>query len=138
MLEKEVNNEAYQQFLEEHKLVGTRCQSCGQLYLPPRPLCPDCHSQEMEWFEFNGRGNLVAFTTVHIAPTAMIEAGYGRDNPYCVGVVQVDEGPSISAQIIGVDSGKPETITLGTTLKAAFAERGRDGTQHTALVFKTK
>ena len=73
--------------------MGSRCQSCGALHLPPRALCPACYGDEMEWEQISGKGKLVAFTTVHIAPTAMIEAGYGRENPYCAGIVQLDEGP---------------------------------------------
>jgi len=83
----------FNQYLAEHKLMGTRCASCGALHLPPPPICTTCHSDDMGWTEFSGRGQLLAFTTVHIAPTAMIEAGYGRDKPYCTGIVQLEEGP---------------------------------------------
>ena len=138
MLEREINYEAYQRYLEEHKLMGTCCQSCGQLYLPPRPLCPHCHGSDMDWQELSGSGKLIAYTTVHIAPTAMIEAGYGRDNPYCVGVVQLDEGPAISAQILGVDCSNPQQISIGTNLKSAFVERGQDDDRRTTLVFDMK
>ncbi|GMQ78710.1 MAG: hypothetical protein BMS9Abin02_1240 [Anaerolineae bacterium] len=137
MVEREINYEAFQGYLEEHKLMGTHCKSCGQLYLPPRPLCAHCHGSDMDWQELSGNGKLIAYTTVHIAPTAMIEAGYGRDNPYCVGVVQVDEGPGISAQIHGVDCSNPQKIAIGTRLKAAFIERGQDGVQQTTLVFES-
>ncbi len=69
-------------------------------------------------------GKLVAFTTVHIAPTAMLEAGYGRDNPYCTGIVELENGLRISAQILGVDAANPAAIAIGTPLRAAFVERG--------------
>ena len=70
--------------------------------------------------EMSGKGELVAFTTVHIAPTAMIEAGYGRKNPYCTGIVQLDEGPAISAQILGVDAARPQEIEIGMPLRVTF------------------
>ena len=117
--------------------MGCRCTSCGKLYMPPRPLCPECHGETLEWMEMNGKGKLVAFTIVHIAPTSMIEAGYGRDNPYCAGVVQLDEGPSISAQILGVDGKRPERIAVGTPLKVAFVERGEGEEKQTCLAFRT-
>ena len=122
---------AFYRFLDEHKLMGSRCKTCGALHLPPRSLCPACHGEEMKWEEMSGKGRLVAFTTIHIAPTAMIEAGYGRDNPYCAGIVQVDEGPAISAQIVGVDATQPEQIAVGTPLKVAFIERGEGEERHT-------
>jgi uncharacterized OB-fold protein len=89
----------------------------------------------MEWEQMSGRGKLAAFTTIHIAPTAMIEAGYGRDKPYCTGVVQLDEGPAISAQIVGVDATQPEQIAVGTPLKIAFIERGESEGSRTYLAF---
>ena len=116
--------------------MGSRCQSCGTLHLPPRALCPVCHDEEMKWEQMSGKGKLVAFTTIHIAPTAMIEAGYGRDNPYCTGVVQVDEGPAISAQIVGVDATQPEEIEIGTLLHATFVERSTGGDNQTFLAFE--
>ncbi len=83
----------------------------------------------------SGRGRLAAFTVVHIAPTAMIEAGYGRDNPYCVGIVQLDSGPAISAQILGVDATRPDAIQIGTPVQVAFVERGDGDGKRTLLAF---
>jgi len=133
--ERDFDATSFYQFLGEGKLMGSRCRSCGVLHVPPRPLCPACYGQEMCWEEMGGRGKLVAFTTVHIVPTAMVEAGYGRDNPYCTGIVQLDEGPAISAQILGVDSRHPEQIRIGTPLRVAFVERGEGETRRTVLAF---
>jgi uncharacterized OB-fold protein len=123
-------------FLNEKKLMGSRCRSCGALHLPPRALCPACYGDDMEWAEMSGEGKLLAFTTVHIAPTAMIEAGYGRDNPYCAGIVQLAEGPAISGQILGVDPARPEEIAIGMPLRVAFVRRGEGEAQRTYLAFE--
>lgn len=127
---------AFQSFLAQHKLMGSRCRSCGALYLPPRPLCPACYSTELEWAELSGQGRLLAFTVVHIAPTAMIEAGYGRDNPYVSGIVQLAEGPAISAQILGVDPTHPRQIAIGMPVRVAFVERGEGDARRTFLAFE--
>jgi uncharacterized OB-fold protein len=139
-----LSSASFDAFLREGKLVGTRCRSCGTLHVPPRPICPACHGEEMAWAELSGRGRLVAFTAIHVAPTAMIEAGYGRDNPYCAGIVELDEGPKISAQILGVDATQPQGIAIGTPLRIVFAElpiessaeQERDGKQQIRLAFK--
>ncbi|MEW5961804.1 MAG: Zn-ribbon domain-containing OB-fold protein [Chloroflexota bacterium] len=127
---------SFNRFLGEQQLRGARCRSCGALHLPPRPICITCHGEDMEWVELSGQGKLIAFTTVHIAPTAMIEAGYGRDKPYCTGIVQLQEGPAISAQILGVDATQPESIAIGTPLRATFIERGEGEGRRTFLAFK--
>lgn len=136
MGEREFDATSFYQFLSEHKLMGSHCRSCGARHVPPRPLCPACYSQEMQWEELGGKGKLVAFTTIYIAPTAMIEAGYGRDNPYCTGIVQLDEGPAISAQILGVDPGRPEQVRIGTPLRVTFVERAEGEKRRTYLAFE--
>jgi hypothetical protein len=136
MAEQEFTSASFYQFLGEHKLMASRCRSCGALYLPPRALCPACHGEEMEWAEMGSSGVLLAFTTIHVAPTAMIEAGYGKDNPYCTGIVQLAEGPAISAQILGVDPRQPAQIAVGTRLQVAFIERGEGDKRRTTLAFQ--
>lgn len=138
MSEQEFTSASFYKWLSGHKLMGARCRSCGAVYLPPRPLCPACYSSDMEWSELSGQGQLKAFTIIYIAPTAMIEAGYGRENPYCVGIVELDNGPAISAQILGVDVKQPERIAIGTPLQVAFVERGEGEAQKTFLAFKAR
>jgi uncharacterized OB-fold protein len=136
MGDREFAGSSFAQFLGENKLMGSRCESCGALYLPPRALCPACYGAELAWEEMSGEGKLLAFTTVHIAPTAMIEAGYDRTNPYCVGIVQLAEGPAISAQILGVDPARPQEIGIGTPLRVAFVRRGEGEQARTYLAFE--
>ena len=125
----------YNEFLSEHKLMGTRCRADGHVFLPPRALCPESHD-DMEWVELSGQGKLAGFTIIYIAPSAMIAAGFDRKNPYCVGVVRLAEGPAISAQILGVDVKNPEQIKIGMPLKATFVERGEGDAKKTFLAFE--
>jgi hypothetical protein len=136
MSERPFTSTSFQQYLAEHRLMATRCGTCGALHLPPRPLCPSCFGEAISWEEMSGSGHLKAFTTIHIAPTAMIEAGYGRNNPYCTGVVELDEGPAISAQILGVDASHPQGIAVGIRLSVTFVERGQGDGRHTLLGFQ--
>ena len=100
----------YNRLKEDGKLVGVRCQDCGHLSPEPRPMCPECHGFNMEWHEFSGRAKLSTFTCISIVPVAMAAKGYGRDNPYCAGIVTLEEGPRISARITGVDGSNPQAI----------------------------
>jgi uncharacterized OB-fold protein len=127
---------SFNQFLNEKKLMGSRCSRCGGLYLPPRAICPKCHADAMEWVELCGRGKLAAFTSVYIAPTVMVSAGYGRDNPYLTGIVELEEGVKISARILGVDPREPTAIQVGTPLRVDFIEQGEGGEKKTLLAFQ--
>jgi uncharacterized OB-fold protein len=68
----------------------------------------------------------------------MIAAGYGRDNPYCSGIVTLENGLSISAQILGLDVSRPQTIKIGTPLQAGYIERGEGEERQTFLVFRVR
>lgn len=123
MLTPEASVKSFYDFLKQKKIMGTKCKSCGETYLPPRPLCPKCVASNLEWVELEGKGKLVAFTVVAVAPTHMINAGYSRENPYVFGVVKLDSGPCISAQILKVDPKKPEDIAIGSRMIVEFVAR---------------
>ena len=127
---------SFQAFLDEGKLMGSRCVETGEIFIPPRAICPRTYSTNMEWVELSGKGKLVAFTAVYIGTTAMIQAGFDRRNPYVTGIVELDEGPRFSAQITGVDPEQPDLAWIGRPLDAVFIERGEGQERHTSLVFE--
>ncbi len=110
------NAASYHAYLKEGRLVGVRCRNCGRLSAEARPMCQECHSRDVEWFPFSGRGQLSAFTCISVVPNAMGEKGFGRNNPYCSGIVTLEEGPRISALILGVDAANPQNIGAGMAL----------------------
>jgi len=136
MENKPFSDVSYNQFLNEDKLMGCRCKSCGTLYLPPRPICIECYSFDMEWVEMKGKGKLVAFTAVSVGPPYMVAEGFNRKNPYCVGVVELEEGVKIDARIEGVDTKDPETIKWGMPLTVKFLHRTEEEKMKTFLAFE--
>ncbi|MCX5914396.1 MAG: Zn-ribbon domain-containing OB-fold protein, partial [Deltaproteobacteria bacterium] len=138
MNHKPFTDTSYEQFLNEGKIMGTKCRKCGALSLPPRPICISCFSREMEWIEFKGTGKLAAFTSITVAPPNLAKEGYGRNNPYVVGVVELDEGVKAVARIVGVDAKKPEQIKVGTALQAEFMTKEEGCVRKTSLGFKPR
>jgi uncharacterized protein len=136
MNQKPFNDTSYEQSLNEEKIMGSKCKKCGALALPPRPICVSCFGSEMEWVQFKGTGKLAAFTSIVVAPPYMLKEGFGRGNPYTVGVVELDEGVKVVSRIVGVDSKKPEQIKVGTPLKAEFIKKGEGADMKAILAFK--
>ncbi len=127
---------SFNQFLNEKKLMASRCPVCNAFYLPPRAICPQCHNDQLEWAEMKGHGKLAAFTSVYVGPTAMIAEGFDRNNPYVTGIVELDEGVKISARLLDVDAKHPEQIKIGTPMMVEFLERGEGEAKKTFLAFK--
>jgi len=128
---------SFNQYLAEHKLMGTRCPMCDAVYLPPRAICPQCHGEALEWVELSGHGKLAAFTSIYVGPSAMVAEGYDRNNPYVSGIVETAEGARISARILGVDARQPDVAWIGTPLVVTFVDRGEGDTKSTILAFAT-
>ena len=135
MEDRPMSDYGFELFLNEEKLMGSRCIGCGALFVPPRAICIKCHRSEMEWAEMTGTGTLAAFTAIAIGPPSMVEEGYDRNNPYCSGAVELAEGPRVVARIEGVDTLNPENIKIGTPLKVKFLHRGAGENLTTVLAF---
>jgi uncharacterized OB-fold protein len=136
MEERPFNDISYEQFLNEEKLMGSRCKKCGALSVPPRSICIKCYSSQMDWVEIKGKGKLAAFTCISVGPPFMIAEGYDRKRPYVSGVVALEEGTRVVARIEGVDGSKPETIKIGAPLQVEFLHRGEEDNLTTFLAFK--
>lgn len=130
------NDTSYEQFLNRGKIMGSKCKKCGALALPPRSICVSCLGSEMEWVQFNGTGKLAAFTSIVVAPPYMVKEGFNRNNPYVVGVVELNEGVKTVARIVGFDAKKPEQIKVGTPLKAEFIKKEEGADIKTILAFR--
>lgn len=86
--------EQFYKCLTQGKLMAGKCQKCGKIHLPPRPLCDNCYSQEFTWVEVHGKGKLLTYTVINIAPQQFQELA-----PYAVGIVEFEGGLRIPGMI---------------------------------------
>ena len=138
MEERPISDFWFERFLDEGRLMGSRCTECNALFAPPRPLCPKCYGTQMAWAEMKGTGRLAAFSCIAVGPPAMVAEGYDRNNPYCTGVVELDESPRVVARIEEVNTRDPESIRVGTPVEAVFLRRGTEDNPSTVLAFRPR
>ena len=84
---------------QRYSLRGTECLPCGAKLFPPRPICPDCNSKDVQSFTFSGEGEVYSYSTVFQAPS-----GYEEFVPYTVALVRLKEGPLVTAQLADMDN----------------------------------
>jgi uncharacterized OB-fold protein len=72
-------------YLEQGKVMTTRCKKCGTAYFPPKMDCPGCLDSEVEWFEIKNPGKLVTYTVVSYGPS-----GFEEEAPYTLGIGEFD------------------------------------------------
>jgi len=104
--------EQFYKFLSQGKLMAGKCKQCGKTHLPPRPLCDNCYSQEFEWVEVSGKGKLLTYTVIHIAPTQFQALA-----PYAVGIMQLENGLKLPGMIPNVPK---EQLKVGMELAIDF------------------
>ncbi|MBW2094811.1 MAG: Zn-ribbon domain-containing OB-fold protein [Deltaproteobacteria bacterium] len=69
-------------YLEEGRVMATRCKDCGLVFFPPRADCYRCLASNMEWIEISGTGKLVTYSKLEYAPI-----GFGDDLPYAIALL---------------------------------------------------
>ena len=136
--DKDFTIQSYLEFIQNKKLMGSKCKNCGELYVPVRKLCTKCNTADMEWQEMSGEGELAAFTSITVGTPYFIEKGYDRKRPYCFSVIKLKEGPMVSAQLVGVNEADPDNIKIGTPLKVTFLENEIKGETKIDLGFEPK
>jgi uncharacterized OB-fold protein len=72
----------------------TRCSACGLLTFPPKPFCPHCWGDAIEWLPLSGRGRLYSSTNIHAAPAAFV-----HESPISVGIVDLEEGIRVAMRL---------------------------------------
>ena len=101
-----------------YQLVGVRCGACDNKEFPPRGLCTECGSSDVEAFRFCGRGEVYSFSTIRQGPNGQV--------PYMVALVRLEEGPLVSSQLTGVD---PDQVEIGMPVEMVTRRLNDDGPQ---------
>ncbi len=99
--------------VKAHKLLIQRCNSCGALRHPPRPMCPHCRALEWDTVEASGRGTVYSCVIPHHPPLP------GFDGPYAVALVDLEEGTRLVTNIVGVE---PAAVTIGMPVQVRYEE----------------
>ena len=119
--------EKFVELLQADKLSGTVCKSCGAKFFPPRSDCSYCLSDEMDWFEIEGPGELISFTTAMYAP-----AGFENDVPYTLGVADFPEGVKVFGRLDKSINNDQLKAGMKTKIKVVSTGEGRVSYELTA------
>jgi uncharacterized OB-fold protein len=102
-----------------YHLEGSRCPGCEARFFPPRGRCPECGRHDLVPHRFEGKGTLVSHSEVFQVPR-----GYAASVPYAVGLVRLDEGVTVLAQITDAT---PRELAIGMRLEAVTRKIRADG-----------
>ena len=91
----------------EGRLLIKRCGACGKPHYYPRALCPFCLSADTRWEETSGAGTIYSLSTMR----------RGKDAPYTLAYVTLDEGPGVVTNIATDDH---DALAVGQRVRVRF------------------
>lgn len=106
--------------LAEHRIRIQYSPSSDRYVFYPRVLAPGTLADDLHWREISGAASLYTFTVAY-RPVAPHFAG---DVPQILAVVQWDEGPRFSTEIVNAD---PADVHVGMRLRPVFFDYPEDG-----------
>jgi uncharacterized OB-fold protein len=103
----------------DRQLLINRCGSCGHRHHPPRPVCPQCWSDEITAEPVAGDGTIHLAIFLYQGPPA---TGVDYSTPYPLVTVDLDEQPGLrfSATVVG---SRNEQVVIGTRVRLDWIER---------------
>ncbi len=120
----------WRRYPERYRLEGNKCLECSQIYFPKKELC-ECGCKSFVNYKLKGEGKILTFTEIQSSPEEFSEM-----TPYCVGIIELEDGPKITAQIADADV---TCLKVGDKVESTFRKFtavGDSGVIHYGLKFK--
>jgi uncharacterized OB-fold protein len=110
--ERTAVNGPYWDALSAGHLTYQKCLACGHAWLPPRSECPACLGDQWQWTPAAGGARLISWVVYHTA----FHAAFKDRLPYNVAVVELDEGPRLISNVVGITDHEALKIEQRLTL----------------------
>jgi len=96
-MEHKLTFKDYNAALKQTRLLGLKCESCGNVMAQSRLGCGKCGSTDLSIIDLKGSGVIQSFTVMNVAPE-----GREAEVPYIIVLVELSEGPWIMGNLSGI------------------------------------
>ncbi|WP_430396380.1 Zn-ribbon domain-containing OB-fold protein [Ferrovibrio sp.] len=90
----------------EERLALRYCNACQQYHYYPRTICPLCFSDQTEWRDSTGKGEIYSLSVMRKAPV-----------PYAMAYIALDEGTMMLSNIVNCDF---DALRIGQRVRLQF------------------
>jgi len=115
---------------QRYNLIGTKCENCGRIFFPPRPVCPYCRRDgKMKEVELSGKGKVLTYSVIH-SPSEQ----YAEFKPYVLAIIELNEGSRLTTHLVC----DPEEVYIGMPVHSVFRiidKEGENGVIHYGTKF---
>ena len=104
---------------QRYRLEANRCEPCKITYFPPRLICPQCNKRDLQPTRLAERGKILTYTIIRVPPHQFVDQA-----PYAVGIVELDDGVKLTAQIVDCDF---DELKIGQRVRIEFRKIFHEG-----------
>lgn len=108
--------------LRKKHIEALRCGACRRRYLPPRPICGNCHARLSEWVSVADEGRLEAWTVLQV-PMLDARTGGMREAPYGMGLIRLDGADTTINHYLSESD--PARLAIGLRVRALWRPEPR-------------
>ncbi|MFD1840569.1 Zn-ribbon domain-containing OB-fold protein [Paracidovorax cattleyae] len=106
-------NRPFWEACRDNRLSMQQCDDCGHVRFPINHVCPRCLSDSYHWQTLSGRGTVFSYIVFH----QVYNKAFAQDVPYNVALVQLEEGPRMYSNVVGVPN---DAVKVGDRLEVVF------------------
>lgn len=110
---------AWREYPRRYRYEAAVCDKCGKWFFPARLICNECGGREFTTQTMRRTGKVRSYTVIRTPP-----APFKDQAPYIVGIVEMDDGPSINTQITDCSI---EQLAVGMPVRLEFRKIYEEG-----------
>lgn len=108
----------FREIKDNAKFLGTKCERCDLVYVPPRIYCERCFEELTEYIEVGQEGTVHTFTICYEK-----RDGSRSEEPSILAMVRIDKTNGGIVHRLGeVD---PKKVYIGMAVRAVFRPKGQ-------------
>lgn len=105
---------------QRYRLEAVKCKKCGELFFPPRIVCKKCKSEQFDRIILKDEGKILTYTVIRVASEI-----FSKQTPYAVGIIELNDGVRLTAQIADVSDFSQ--LNIGQKVKLVFRKIQDEG-----------
>ena len=121
----DADTQAFWDACEQRRLLVPRCRACKRWVWLPRPVCPDCQCQQLDWTPVAGRARIASW--IVLRPPVL--PAYAEMVPFVVLLAELEEGVRMIGYLVDdggrvlQTDGQREGVAMGAPLELRFSEQ---------------
>lgn len=104
---------------QRYRGEAVKSAKTGKVYFPPRLVEPGNGNRKFKPVKLTYDGTVLTWTVIRVAPM-----GFERQSPYALGIIELDDGARITAQIVDVPL---DGVKIGMKVRVEFRRINDDG-----------